>query len=104
MSMIMGFQESAEVNQAVVKRRKLDAVPCKWNGIDVRYNHSMPVSEVSYADLFSDRFKIVTILGRVGENAARGSNWTSPCPWQASVRGSSSGFLPTSTTGVGASM
>jgi AraC family transcriptional regulator len=80
MSMVMGFQESAEVNQTVVKNRKLDAVPCNWNGIDVRYNHSMPVSEVSYADLSSDRFKIVTILGRVGGKCSPRLELDKPLP------------------------
>jgi AraC family transcriptional regulator len=80
MSIVTGLPESGEAHQAVAGTRKLDAVPCRWNGVDVRYNHSMPLSEVSYADFCSDRFKIVTILGRVGGRCSPRLELDKPLP------------------------
>jgi AraC family transcriptional regulator len=80
MSTVMTSSESSEKHEALAGTRKVDMVPCRWNGIDVRYTHSMPVSEVSYADLSSDRFTIVTILGRVGGKCSPRLQLDKPLP------------------------
>lgn len=76
----MGISEHCEMHQGLVGTRKIDTVPCRWRNIDVQYNHSMPVSEVSYADLSSDRFKIVTVLGRVGGKCSPRLELDKPLP------------------------
>jgi AraC family transcriptional regulator len=80
MSMVMTSSESAETHQSPAANRKVDTIPCRWNGIDVQYKHSMPVSEISYADLSSNRFKIVTILGRVGGKCSPRLELDKPLP------------------------
>lgn len=66
MSLISRIPKSSDTCQAVVGDRKYYMLNRMWNGVSIRYNHCIPMSDLSYADLSCDCFKIVTLLGRVG--------------------------------------
>ena len=80
MSQTAELAENIEIGRPASGGRKFDTIRREWNGVEVRYNHSMPTSDLSYADLSSDRFKIVTILGRVGGRCSPRRELTKPLP------------------------
>ena len=80
MSLISRIPKSLDTCQALVGDRKYYMLSRSWNGVSIRYNYCIPMSNLSYADLSCDHFKIVTLLGRVGGRLSPRLDLNKPLP------------------------
>jgi AraC family transcriptional regulator len=80
MGLISPLPKSVDTCCVLIGDRKYYMFDRMWNGISVRYNHCIPTSELSYLDLSCDRFKIVTLLGRVGGKLSPRLDPSQPLP------------------------